>query len=608
VPQGGNDGFAAPAGMNGSLFTAGGGSLVSVQSQHMADLLDHLYDQQIAYTCKIQHEHGRVEDLRQRLKRVHRDLEEHRKASAPGSLNSRKGGVSPTEREIQKLENKLQLALTKGSLLESANKKLRVEVDSVRRKKVSEQHAKRRLEEELAKSKLDCADMVRRTQQMHDDKEKTRREIELLKQDVVHDLETFQDEFDGMVEHLTAAGLTTQESNAKLEGLMRNRSLTSSPSVAAASSLDAGGSLSAQNHSVQLRQQSNQAYWTILKKKNDLMAKASRAQELENILDTISAATEPAALEDFVPIMLEAEDENYSLFKLINELNKELEELDADKGRVTCDIAALTRHSRKSDQQQMKAELQHQIVKARAKAEDYDAAYRRDLDVIKSVEESLTSVFNKVGLSDEAMSKQLLTMGLTERNVLPFLGLIEQQIEHIVQVYNAATDSAPTAAAVTEKSNSRRPGTPNQIDPATGRRVPSLRPPQPPSSEAIDELLEVNASTADDGATAAAVAVAAAAEPVDISKIAASMREAVLQGRMPLGTAVAGSSGKASAAMLATASATAVGGSSGTQKHATISSAAVGKASSGSSGGAAAVQQQGSVLSTGKAGHNKAKQ
>jgi hypothetical protein len=606
VLQGGNEGLAAAAGMNGSLFTAGGGSLVSVQSQHLADLLDHLYDQQIAYTCKIQHEHGRVEDLRQRLKRVHRDLEERRKASAPGSLNVRKGGVSPTEREIQKLENKLQLALTKGSLLESANKKLRVEVDSVRRKKVSEQHAKRRLEEELTKSKIDCADMVRRTQQMHDDKEKTRREIELLKQDVVHDLETFQDEFDGMVEHLTAAGLTTQESNAKLEGLMRNRSLTASPSVATAaaagSSLDAGGSLSAQNHSVQLRQQSNQAYWTILKKKNDLMAKASRAQELENILDTISAATEPAALEDFVPIMLEAEDENYSLFKLINELNKELEELDADKGRVTSEISTLTRHSRKSDQQQMKAELQHQIVKARAKAEDYDAAYRRDLDVIKSVEESLTSVFNKVGLSDEAMSKQLLTMGLTERNVLLFLGLIEQQIEHIVQVYNAATDSAPTAAAVTEKSNSRRPGTANQIDPTTGKRFPSLRAPHPPSSEAIDELLEVNTGSVDDGATAvAAVAVAAVTEPVDISKIAASMREAVLQGRMPLGTAVAGSSGKASAAQLATASVTS------TQKHATISTAPVSKLTRGSSS-TAVVQQQGSVLSTGKASHSKAKQ
>lgn len=37
-----------------------------------------------------------------------------------------------------------------------------------------------------------------------------------------------------------------------------------------------------------------------------------------------SAATSLATLDDFVPVMLEAEDENYNLFKLINELNREV--------------------------------------------------------------------------------------------------------------------------------------------------------------------------------------------------------------------------------------------------------------------------------------------
>lgn len=40
-----------------------------------------------------------------------------------------------------------------------------------------------------------------------------------------------------------------------------------------------------------------------------------------------SAATSLTTLDDFVPVMLEAEDENYNLFKLINELNKEVNRL-----------------------------------------------------------------------------------------------------------------------------------------------------------------------------------------------------------------------------------------------------------------------------------------
>lgn len=37
-----------------------------------------------------------------------------------------------------------------------------------------------------------------------------------------------------------------------------------------------------------------------------------------------SVATSLATLDDFVPVMLEAEEENYNLFKLINELNREV--------------------------------------------------------------------------------------------------------------------------------------------------------------------------------------------------------------------------------------------------------------------------------------------
>lgn len=51
---------------------------------------------------------------------------------------------------------------------------------------------------------------------MVDDKEKTRREIEVLKQEVVKDLEAFREEFRTMTESLAAAKEATQESNAKL--------------------------------------------------------------------------------------------------------------------------------------------------------------------------------------------------------------------------------------------------------------------------------------------------------------------------------------------------------------------------------------------------------
>lgn len=49
----------------------------------------------------------------------------------------------------------------------------------------------------------------------------------------------------------------------------------------------------------------------------------------------------------------------------------------------------------KRGQQAVKLSLQQQIDRSRATAKEYDQAYSRDVEVIKSIEESLISVFNK---------------------------------------------------------------------------------------------------------------------------------------------------------------------------------------------------------------------
>lgn len=51
---------------------------------------------------------------------------------------------------------------------------------------------------------------------------------------------------------------------------------------------------------------------------------------------------------------------------------------------------------RKRDQQAVKICLKQQIDRSRSSAEVYDLAYSRDIEVIKSIQDSLISVFNKV--------------------------------------------------------------------------------------------------------------------------------------------------------------------------------------------------------------------
>eukprot|EP00903_Cladosiphon_okamuranus_P010122 g9585.t1 len=553
VGSGSARGLVLPAGIGGGGATTsatGGGlpagkSVISVQSKRLADDVNYVYDRQILYTNKIQFQRSRIEDLTFRIAKAEKELEDKRRAAGPDNTQTVKGGVSTTDRDIQRVENRLQQTLMKASTLDAANGQRKERVNSLRREKMAEVKGLKRLESELERGRAICAFTTRATQQMVDDKEKTRREIEVLKQEVVKDLEAFREEFQGMAESLATAKEATHESNAKLEFMTRGRAAgvrEDDPGAGqggigggAMTGRDGGGDSGGDSHSggarsvggvdvqplsraKRLHQQSIMSFWLILKKKNDLQAKAARVQELRAMLEKISAATSLATLDDFVPVMLEAEDENYNLFKLINELNKELEELEHEKSILSDAIDRLTQAGSKNGQHAVKLSLQQQIDRSRATAKEYDHAYRRDVEVIKSIEESLISVFNKVGSGDKAASKQLIAMGVTDRNILLFLAQIEEQIDYIV--YNAATDS-------TAVPNVRRPSTP-VVNPATGERVPSMCPPHPPSSDTIDDTLGLSVEEDADGA----------GRPINTAKVAVSMKEQIL--RMPQGTTKSG--------------------------------------------------------------------
>ncbi|CAN0209062.1 unnamed protein product, partial [Phaeothamnion confervicola] len=208
-----------------------------------------------------------------------------------------------------------------------------------------------------------------------------------LKLDAVRDLDAFHNEFQDMVGQLSLSKPgDASASKAHLEAMLRQQA--SVMSVESMSVGGGGGSWAVgggggstgrrspagrspngreppASASHDLRLESNMAYWVILKKKNDLQSKAARAQELQRTLKRILDATGLRGISDFVPLMLEAEEENFSLFKLINELNRELEQLEVKRSRVHNEAETLSHAARRQHQHLMKAELQQQIDRCR---------------------------------------------------------------------------------------------------------------------------------------------------------------------------------------------------------------------------------------------------
>ena len=88
---------------------------------------------------------------------------------------------------------------------------------------------------------------------------------------------------------------------------------------------------------VDLQQEVNKAYWVVAKTRMDLTKQIERKEELHSAFDKICSETkthvDPTAdpslkgkhpLEGLVPLLLKSEEENYLVFRTINELNQEL--------------------------------------------------------------------------------------------------------------------------------------------------------------------------------------------------------------------------------------------------------------------------------------------
>lgn len=71
--------------------------------------------------------------------------------------------------------------------------------------------------------------------------------------------------------------------------------------------------------------------------------KGRRLRQPTYMLTQIQTEASLDDIHDFIPLMQETEDNNYSLFKLVNELNNEFEILETEKNRLLHKIEILTK-------------------------------------------------------------------------------------------------------------------------------------------------------------------------------------------------------------------------------------------------------------------------
>jgi hypothetical protein len=80
-------------------------------------------------------------------------------------------------------------------------------------------------------------------------------------------------------------------------------------------------------------------------------------------------------------------------------------------------------------------DLEKRLTKTEVTANQYEDKYSQANQTINSLKQGIQSIFDKIGCDDEVTKEMLGNAGVTESNMMQYLGIIEQRGNELLQLY-----------------------------------------------------------------------------------------------------------------------------------------------------------------------------
>jgi hypothetical protein len=350
-------------------------------------------------------------------------------------------------KKLKTMENRLQQLQIKYSKTVNQNKDLRETIQNIRRQKQQQIQIKDKLDRQLFAKNQEKLNVLQQQQASIDARDYCQRDMDALQAQIVEETEEFETEMENQREHLKeeeeAAKHIGMAKATKMHAAAKSKELAKSAEATNADNSQLGNMSS--DEEAKMRGQNNKAYWSIAKKEVDLKRQTERVQAYEEAFAKIQQETGIESIEKMVTEFIQAEDDNFSLFNMINGLNRKMEELEVQNGDIKVQIEQMRAlQGGGEERQSMKTDREKQIKLSEDKAAFHKGKLDKDLKVVDSMKQGITSIFVKVGCNDEALGQQLSSTGVTDMNITQFLGIIEERIEEIVQMHHTFQEKEPT--------------------------------------------------------------------------------------------------------------------------------------------------------------------
>lgn len=405
--------------------------------------VDRLKDEADEFARKIMLERKRMSELQLKIKELDEKANRQRdemRSHMQGFASSRDYNLR-VQREIRRLETRLDKARIKYNEAQAHNNKLREQIDNLRKDRDSYDVVFKRLTKELKSKKSDVQRLIKASNEAYKSRGEAQAEMMDLKARADKEQHQFKKELSKLSR--TMAKEQAKDETAALEatGGSRRRNV-----------YDIGDS----DQEQKLRESVNESGRRIAKSFAEITASKSKVKEYEKSFEMIQKATKISDIDKLVDSFISAEERNFNLFNQVNELTAKIERQDTEVEALETELARYKDVGAgiaiDKTRKQILSGLQKKQKATSDKASLYEKKYVDALKMISSMKGGVKGLFDMIDCKRLPGADKLVTEGITETNMGMYLGMIEEQVNEILDVYQQIQDEADEKAAELEEA------------------------------------------------------------------------------------------------------------------------------------------------------------
>ena len=370
---------------------------------------------------QIELEKRRVAELDQQIERTQARIVEQRKKM--GGVNAARENNQQIQKQIKILENRLDQALVKYNEALAHNRGLRDRIDNLRRERLVFDQIYRKLEKELAEKKKEMARIIEVSNRAYESRDSALNEMAALKAQAEKEQAAFEQEWRELGKLI--------EQDRKMKDFVKAR--------------DGGTGATIRDHmspeqESKLRRKVIRGNWSIAKDKASQQVSMERVQSYGEAFAKIQESTGVTDIDELVTTFINAEDQNFSLFNYVNELNHEIERLEGQIEEIKGDIDKHRGQGINTDNQRKKIlkDLEERLSRTEGKAEVYEQKHGAAMKTVNALKQGIQQIFTRIGCNTPASREMLGDGGVTDENMMQYLGIIELRTNELLQMYAAS--------------------------------------------------------------------------------------------------------------------------------------------------------------------------